>query len=229
MQERGCSSALRNCQRQGRTSFPISQLWSCVTTTASPAAAGGFPPCRCSSPPPTPRLRGHGLGHPIKQPRIYEAPSPKSTGKGKYRGCKTSWKWCGKLSPGFVHGLYIGGIFILRLPTKFTLETTSESLITPQPGDFLATPCSRCSCADSGGGGGKTPLKELLYRSVDHGVSAYQKRLVCCRFFRGGGFNGCLILCATSAEPPQCAWPAKPHKYSQANYPWPHAAAQMDH
>lgn len=30
-------------------------------------------------------------------------------------------------------------------------------------------------------------------------------------FFKGV-FNGCLI-----PEPPLCAWPAKPHKYSQAN------------
>lgn len=137
-------------------------------------------------------------------------------GRGGLGGARRAGNGVEKLSLGFVHGLHIAVIFILELPTKFALEMTSESLITAQPGDFLATRCSRCSYADSRGGGGETLLKHLFLQTCGSGCALLcQKRLVCCCFL--GVFNGCLILCATSAEPPQCTGPAKPHKYSQAN------------
>lgn len=64
-------------------------------------------------------------------------------GRGGLGGVRRAGNGVEKLSPGFVHGLHIAVIFILELPTKFALEMTSESLITAQPGDFLATRCSR--------------------------------------------------------------------------------------
>lgn len=154
MQKHGCSSPLRNCQPQGRTSFPISQLRSCVTTTAFPAAiaAGGsrrsgrISPVQMFIPAAHTAVSWGQPGGPDKaagSEGFMRLLLLNRRGRGGLGGARRAGNGVEKLSPGFVHGLHIAVIFILELPTKFALEMTSESLITAQPGDFLATRCSR--------------------------------------------------------------------------------------
>lgn len=106
---RGCRNAavtLHSVTASPREGHPSPFLSSGAAEPQPAAGWGGFPaPADVQ-----PRRGSRGQpGQTIKHrvPRIYGAAAPRSTGKGEFRGCRTSWKWLWEvvtrsLSTGFV-------------------------------------------------------------------------------------------------------------------------------